>query len=465
VRTIPFEDARISITAPAAMKLTLDAHDVPTEQETHDGKTVYRWHYSAASVPEDPASLLAIDRVPRVFVSSLPDWDALGHTWARQVADKTALTPRIQALADDLTKGVDDRREQAKRLYDWVGTHIRWVGIQIGNGTIVPHSADEVLVNGYGDCKDQVMLMVALLHAKGIDAEPVLINLGNSYTLPGAPVVAAFTHVITYLPEWGLYADTTAGGAPFGTLPFPDYGKPVVHAVLQGPARHDTPVLAPGVATMSLATTMRLDTDGVVTGQTTTTATGPYATALRGVASRAEATGTERFAAAVLRDRGRTGTGDVTMDKLVPVTDTYHFSGTFRLAPQPGWLEGDSFVPPSGLRVLLSPGDGLAGPLEMRNLPVTEPTPCYAGQQDEAISLALPEGRAPDRLPRDRDIAGEGFRYTSHYAFEGGTILVQRRFVSTFSAPLCQGAVRASAAKAFEEIRRDLEARFALEVR
>ena len=29
---------------PADMKLVLDAHGVQTEQETHDGKTVYRWH-------------------------------------------------------------------------------------------------------------------------------------------------------------------------------------------------------------------------------------------------------------------------------------------------------------------------------------------------------------------------------------------------------------------------------------
>jgi hypothetical protein len=98
----------------------------------------------------------------------------------------------------------------------------------------------------------------------------------------------------------------------------------------------------------------------------------------------------------------------------------------------------------------------------MRNLPVTEPTPCYAGQQDETLSLQLPERRTPDRLPRDRDIAGTGFRYTSHYAFDRGAIIAQRRFVSTFDQPLCEGDVRASVAKAFDEIRRDLNVRVTL---
>jgi hypothetical protein len=151
------------------------------------------------------------------------------------------------------------------------------------------------------------------------------------------------------------------------------------------------------------------------------------------------------------------------VDPLVPVTDTYHLSGTFKLAPQPGWLDGDSFALPTGLRVILRPGDGLAGPMGMRDLPDTESTPCYAGHQEETLSLALPEGRRPDRLPRDRNITGEGFRYMSHYAFNEGAIVARRSFVSTFSGPLCQGAVRASVAKAFDAIRRDLAARFALE--
>jgi hypothetical protein len=51
----------------------------------------------------------------------------------------------------------------------------------------------------------------------------------------------------------------------------------------------------------------------------------------------------------------------------------------------------------------------------------------------------------------------------SHYGLIDGTIVAHRSFVSTFSGPLCQGAVRASVAKAFDTIRRDLAARFALE--
>ena len=128
-RTVPFSDARLTITTPAGMPLLIEAHDVNVQHEERDGRNVYTWSYSGGAVGGDPAVLLPQDRVPRVFASSLPDWDSLGHRWAAMVADKAVVTPRIQALADQLTSGVTDRREQARRIYDWVGTHIRWVAI------------------------------------------------------------------------------------------------------------------------------------------------------------------------------------------------------------------------------------------------------------------------------------------------------------------------------------------------
>ena len=57
-----------------------------------------------------------MDRVPRVFASSLSDWDAFGPTWASRIADKAAVAPRIQAHSDKLTAGTSDRHEQSKRL-------------------------------------------------------------------------------------------------------------------------------------------------------------------------------------------------------------------------------------------------------------------------------------------------------------------------------------------------------------
>ena len=70
--------------------------------------------------------------------------------------------------------------------------HVRYVAIKFGQGGIVPHSADHVLLDAYGDCKDHAVLFAAMLRAKGIDSNLVLINGSNSYTLGKAPHPSPF---------------------------------------------------------------------------------------------------------------------------------------------------------------------------------------------------------------------------------------------------------------------------------
>src|SRR6516225_1604302 len=122
------------------------------------------------------------------------------------------------------------RREQAHLIYDWVSKHIRYVAIFLGNGGYEPHDAATILENGYGDCKDHVVLLESLLAAKGIASLPVLIDSGNRYRATEAATPAAFNHVLTYLPEFAIYADSTIGVAPFGALAAAEYGKPIATA-------------------------------------------------------------------------------------------------------------------------------------------------------------------------------------------------------------------------------------------
>ena len=57
---------------------------------------------------------------------------------------------------------------------------IRYIAVYLNpNDGWVPHAADVVLRNGYGDCKDHVVLMQALLAARGISAEAAIIDWGN----------------------------------------------------------------------------------------------------------------------------------------------------------------------------------------------------------------------------------------------------------------------------------------------
>ena len=462
-RTVPWDDAELSISVPQGVTLATEAHGPEHTQADEDGRRVHRWRWSAPALASDPAVLSPLDRAPRVFASTFPDWAAFSRAYAGLVAPKAEVTPRIQALADQVAAGAADRREEAQRLYEWVSRRVRWVAIYVGDGAFVPHPADEVLARGYGDCKDQVVLLVALLRARGIAAEPVLVHLGPTYTLSGPPTLSAFNHLITYLPEWDLYADTTAGGAAFGTAQAAEYGKPILHVTAAGAAPGRMAVMPPGLAAERLSTTMRLEPDGSIAGESVTEAAGPYATILRQIAGQAMAQGGERAAAERLRALNQSGRGEISPAPLDPVGPRYHVSARFTLDARPGLLDGDGFVVPTGLRLLPRPGDGLLGPLSLRNLPTSEPTPCYAGQQEEELSLSLPPGYRPARLPRARRFEAEAFSYESRWSLDDGVLRVSRRLVSRVDQPLCTGALRAAAAKALEEISRDHDAQVELE--
>ena len=167
------------------------------------------------------------------------------------------MTPKVSALADQLTQGVTDRRAQAQKLYEWVSAHIRYVGIELGTGSFVPHDVDSIVANGYGDCKDHDVLLQALLKAKGIESQSILINSGNNYTMPDTASFATLDHVITYIPEFRLYLDSTAVVAPFGILPMAEYGKPMVVAAADGAGSGKTPLLAPRASPKITTRTVR----------------------------------------------------------------------------------------------------------------------------------------------------------------------------------------------------------------
>ena len=113
-------------------------------------------------------------------------------------------------------------------MSDWVRKNIRYVAVYVGDGGVVPHAAQAVLDNRYGDCKDHVALLEALLKAVAIESSPVLINFGNAYVLPKVPTLGLLNHAITYVPSLDLYLDSTATPIAAGYLPIPELGKPVV---------------------------------------------------------------------------------------------------------------------------------------------------------------------------------------------------------------------------------------------
>lgn len=282
-RSAKTEEARVRLSAPAGMEFQISATGLEGGVPERIGdQNVWEWSYrNDTPINFSGDSVAELDVDPHVAITTFSDYSEVAEAYASRSRGKAAVTPEIQEMADRLTEGIDDPREQVRVLYNWVSSQINYIAIFLGAGGFTPHEAHEVLSNRYGDCKDHVVLLEALLAAKGIESEPALIFLGSNYELSDAPSPFYFNHVITYVPSLDLYLDSTSRLAPFPTLPFSDAGKPVVR-VTSG-VRAVTPVAKAENTRVSVTTELNIADDGNASGNTTVSAAGASEAELRGL--------------------------------------------------------------------------------------------------------------------------------------------------------------------------------------
>lgn len=443
---VAFDDVRETVTAPSSLQLKVDSYGMSVNQQTHGEDTVFTWHYSAPD-PKKP-KIVAVSQIastPHVFLSSFSDYAALGRAYAEGAASKMDVTQKIQTLADTITKDETDKRERARKLYEWVTGHVRYVAVEFGRGSLVPHDAETVLNNGYGDCKDHVTLLGALLKAEGIRSEAVLINADNDYTLTGVPTLVGLDHVITYLPDFNIYVDSSSLVAPFGVLPLQEYGKPIVFAELSNARRGILPVLRAGVAKASMKTDSSLSADGVLTGTTITTANGPYSILLRFAGVLAQRVGPEAAAAKIMSTLGygNDATGTLVVPPPMVLGPSYSTNGSF-IAPH--WKDqlgrGNTFNIPGGMRLLGFLGNEVMGEFGSDDLAPDAERPCYSVLTTEEETLHIPENMKFSRKPNDTHIETHYLTFNAHWTLNGNTLSVLRVFDSHIEQPLCTPEIR-----------------------
>src|SRR5207249_6831514 len=93
-----------------------------------------------------------------------------------------------------------------KALAQFVQHDVRYVAIELGIGGWQPHSAADVMVHHYGDCKDKATLLASMLHEIGVDSYYVVINMERGSVGPETPANLGFDHVILAirLPETAI---------------------------------------------------------------------------------------------------------------------------------------------------------------------------------------------------------------------------------------------------------------------
>ena len=154
-----------------------------------------------------------------IMFSTFQSWGEIGTWYSNLERERRAPTAEVRSQADEIVRGQSSDMEKVRAMYEWVSRNIRYVSLSFGVGRYQPHSAEEVLQNRYGDCKDKATLLEALLEAEGFHGVPVLINSKADIDAE-VPTPLQFDHAFTFVSLNGhdYWLDPTVGVGPFGYL-------------------------------------------------------------------------------------------------------------------------------------------------------------------------------------------------------------------------------------------------------
>ncbi|HZE89314.1 MAG TPA: DUF3857 domain-containing protein, partial [Verrucomicrobiae bacterium] len=157
------------------------------------------------SDPEDRAPLLVVNPVPPPGVKTAPaafsSWGDFSRWQDEVMRGRDDVTPRIADAAKSAVAGAGtDFYAKVKAAATFVRDRVRYVDIELGIGGIQPRPAADTLTNLYGDCKDKGTLFRSLLHAADVASYAVLVSLGSPDTLSAEVPAWGFDHFIVAVP-------------------------------------------------------------------------------------------------------------------------------------------------------------------------------------------------------------------------------------------------------------------------
>jgi transglutaminase-like putative cysteine protease len=175
------------------------------------------------AVLPDPEVASWPDLLPHIVVTGGESWEDLIRL-ERKLLDGGVADARTRGTAERLIRGATSEQDRLERLFRFVADEIRYVGFEHGHGAVVPRPPAVTLERRFGDCKDKVVLFLAMARAVGIDAYPVL--MATDHQLPERMLLPSwkyFDHVVVCArPGKGrpVCLDPTDPDLPAGVVSF-----------------------------------------------------------------------------------------------------------------------------------------------------------------------------------------------------------------------------------------------------
>jgi tetratricopeptide (TPR) repeat protein len=250
---IGYGHMRVSWPASASPRWKLHAEGVTPAPVTKGGFTELSLDLPVPKQPEMPSDAPPRYRhAPVLEVSTFSGWEDVSKVMAPLYATEGTIAPGSPLAAEvaAIMKAEPTPLGRAERALELVQEKVRYLAVGMNGGNYVPQKPARTWEVRYGDCKAKTLLLLALLHAMNIEAEPVLAHstLGD-FVPERLPSVAAFNHVLVRATVGGdvLWLDGTALGARLpdihdtpefrAVLPVRATGADLVRIVQRAPAR------------------------------------------------------------------------------------------------------------------------------------------------------------------------------------------------------------------------------------
>jgi lipoprotein NlpI len=174
--------------------------DVLSQSKTLGTMKETTWRRSAAPMLRaEPGAPQSVWLAEQISFSEFNDWAAVA-AWGESLFKAkagAADSGRLSSKVAEIKAGFATPEAQVREALRFVQQEVRYFGVEIGTSTHQPAPPDTVIERRFGDCKDKVGLLGALLQGLGVTSRPVLVS--TRYRADVArqlPSPLAFDHVI-----------------------------------------------------------------------------------------------------------------------------------------------------------------------------------------------------------------------------------------------------------------------------
>lgn len=205
---IPIKTKTYQVSIPANKRFQYEFYNGDARHYAHveGDRTVYFWEKKdILPIKREPGSVDPSDYLPKLLVSTSPDWKAKS-LWFHKVNEDYGsfeYDDEIKQKVREIIAGAANDWEKISRLTHWVAEEIRYSGITMGEGEgFTLHKGAMTFKDRCGVCKDKAGMLITMLRAAGFESYPAMTMAGNRIDRIPAD---QFNHSVTLVKIDGKY--------------------------------------------------------------------------------------------------------------------------------------------------------------------------------------------------------------------------------------------------------------------